>query len=117
MAEKSHEDQCAAMRALCEHHESFKPFVGAFRAEVKTWMGPGDPMTSAGTMTNSLVLGGRFLAQDFVHDPSSGPFGDFAGKGFWGYNTVDNRYERVWIDTACTFMMTEQGQREPDGWT
>ncbi len=119
MTQKTQEEKCAGMGALCEHHDSFKPFVGTFRAEVKMWMGPGDPMVSTGTMTNTLALGGKFLAQDYVGDPSPGPFGNFAGKGFWGYNTVDDRYEGVWIDTACTFMMTEQGQREPDGkaWT
>ncbi len=119
MDETTKHDVSAGMNTLCEHHESFKPFVGTFRAEVKMWMGPGDPMITTGTMTNSLALGGRFLAQDYAGDPTPGPFGNFAGKGFWGYNTVDKRYEGVWIDTACTFMMTEQGRREPDGktWT
>ncbi|MFG0329913.1 MAG: DUF1579 domain-containing protein [Phycisphaerales bacterium] len=107
---------CAAMAATTEAHERFKPFVGTFNAEVKMWMGPGDPMVSSGTMKNSLELGGRYLQQVYEGDDNpNDPFPGFAGRGYWGYNTVDNRYEGFWIDTACTFMMTEQGQVDSSG--
>ncbi len=50
-----------AMSRTTEAHERLKPFEGTFKAEVKMWMGPGDPMVSTGTMTSTLELGGRFL--------------------------------------------------------
>jgi hypothetical protein len=53
----------AAMAAPSEEHERLKPFVGAFKAEVKMWMGPGDPAISTGVMVNELDLGGRFLRE------------------------------------------------------
>ncbi len=112
-------DSCAGMGATTEAHDLFKPFVGTFRAKVKMWMGPGEPMVSTGVMTNSLDLGGRFLRQVYKGDANDGPFPNFEGRGFWGYNTTDNRYEGMWIDTACTALQTEQGQVDASGkvWT
>jgi hypothetical protein len=83
------------------------------------WMGGPDPMVSTGTMTNTLELGGRFLHEVYQGDACDGPFPDFQGRGYWGYNTTDNRYEGVWIDTACTHIGTEHGQVDDSGkvWT
>lgn len=112
-------EDCAAMGATTEAHERFRPFVGTFRAEVKMWMGPGEPMVSTGTMTNTLELGGRYLQQVYKGDAGDGPFPDFQGRGYWGYNTLANRYEGFWIDTACTFFQVEHGQVDGSGkvWT
>lgn len=113
-----HED-CSAMARTTEAHARFKPFAGKFRARVSMWMGPGDPMVSTGVMTNTLELGGRYLHQSYTGDPNPGPFPSFEGRGYWGYNTTDNRYEGFWIDNACTLMQTDQGQVDSSGkvWT
>lgn len=119
-SEATHDaDTCAAMGATTEAHERFKPFVGTFKADLKMWMGPGDPMVSTGTMTNTLDLGGRFLHHSYKGHANDGPFPDFEGRGYWGYNTTDNRYEGLWIDTACTFFQLEHGQVDDSGkvWT
>lgn len=113
-------DDCAQAGATTEHHDALKPFVGTFNAEVRMWMGPGDPHTMKGTMVNEWILGGRFLEQRFVGEPDEeSPFGAFEGRGFWGYNTATDKYEGVWIDNASTMMQFEQGHREGDGniWT
>ncbi len=109
----------AAMAAPAAEHAMLEPFVGEFSAEVRMWMGPGEPMVSTGTMTNSWELGGRFLRQSYQGDPSEGPFPDFEGRGFFGYNTVDRRWEGFWIDTASTIMQFEQGEVDAAGkmWT
>ncbi len=100
-------------------HELLKPFLGTFRAEVQLWMGPGDPMISAGTMTNEMVLGGRYLRQDYVGDATEGPFPNFAGYGFWGYNRLAGQFEGFWIDNASTMMQLETGAVDEAGkvWT
>jgi hypothetical protein len=107
------------MGAPGAEHELLGPFVGTFRAEVKLWMGPGEPQVSTGVMTNTLELGGKFLLQSYQGDPGEGPFPDFAGRGFWGYNKVDSLWEGVWIDTASTVMQTERGTVDAAGrvWT
>ncbi len=114
-----HAVDCAAIGALSEQHEKLKSFVGTFAAEVKLWMGPGEPMVSTGTMTSTLELGGRFLHQVFKGDPGGGPFPDFEGRGYWGYNTAARKFEGFWIDTASTVMQTETGDLDASGriWT
>ncbi len=112
-------DKCTAMGALDDAHKNFEPFVGTFRAEVKMWMGPGEPFISTGAMSNTFDLGGRFLRQEYKGDKNDGPFPDFEGRGFWGYNTVTNKYEGFWIDTASMQMQTEVGDVDDTGrvWT
>lgn len=112
-------EACVDMSAPVAAHERFEPFVGKFRAEVKLWMGPGDPMISTGMMTNTLDLGGRFLYQFYKGDPSEGPFPNFEGRGYWGYNTTSEKYEGFWIDSASTMMQQEFGDVDAAGkvWT
>ena len=118
MPDQETQADCDVM-SLSDEHKRFEPFVGTFSAEVKMWMGPGDPMVSTGRMVNELDLGGRFLRQDYVGDPNEGPFPNFAGRGFWGYNTVDQCYEGVWVDNATTMMQAEKGHVDGSGkvWT
>lgn len=109
------ENDCAEMSATTEQHRRFEPFAGTFKAEVKLWMGPGDPVISTGVMTSTLVLGGRFLQQAFKGDPGGGPFPDFEGLGFWGFNKATNKYEGFWIDTVSTQMQSEVGDVDDTG--
>lgn len=106
--DSQHADACAKMGQTGPEHESIARFAGTWRAQVKLWMDPNaDPQVSTGTMTNTMVLGERFLQHDYQDDA-----GMFAGKGFWGYNTTDGRYEGLWIDTMCTFFQLERGQHD-----
>lgn len=120
MSDSADSDQdFAAMAAPSEQHALLRPFVGRFAAEVKIWMGPGDPMVSTGVMTCEFDLGGRFLRQTYVGDPSEDPFPEFEGRGYWGYNKIDMVWEGFWIDTASTVMQIERGEVDEDGkvWT
>ena len=103
------------MGALADAHKRFEPFVGTFAAEVKLWMGPGEPQVSTGVIKNALDLDGRFLRQTYKGDPGDGEFPNFEGRGFWGYNTVTNKYEGFWIDTASTVMQHEVGDVDESG--
>ncbi len=99
--------------------QRFQPFAGKFRAKVTLFMGPGQSHVTTGTMVNSYQLDGLYLHQDYVGDPSEGPFPAFLGKGYWGYNTTTGKYEGFWIDNASTMMQTEQGDVDDSGkvWT
>lgn len=92
-----------------EEHELFKQFIGKWKAKVTMWMGPGDPMESTGTMVNMIDLDGRYLKQDYKGDATDGPFPNFEGRGFWGFNNVTGKYEGFWIDNASNQMATEFG--------
>jgi hypothetical protein len=100
-----------------EHHARLEPLVGTFRADVRIWAGPGDPLRSTGTMVNTWDLGGRFLAQRYTRDPGHDPVPSFEGRGYWGYNDLTGRYEGFWIDTASNAMMIEAGDVDDDGTT
>ena len=113
-AQKIH-DACASTAELAPEHQAIARCAGTWRAEVKLWMSPGgEPNVSQGTMVNTMVLGGRFLEHDYKDDS-----GMFEGKGFWGYNTVDKRFEGLWIDSMATFFQIEHGQLDHGGnsWT
>jgi hypothetical protein len=105
MPEKS--EMCMQAAQPGPQHESLARFAGRWRAEVKIWMGPGEPMVSTGVMTNTMVLGGRFLEQSYADDS-----GMFEGRGFWGYNNVDECYEGFWIDAMSTMFQLESGQHD-----
>lgn len=109
----------AAMGAPGEAHAKLEPFAGTFHAEVKLWMGPGDPQVSTGTMVSSFDLGGTFLKQVYKGDPNEGPFPNFEGRGYWGFNKMTERYEGFWIDNASTMMQNETGELDASGkvWT
>ena len=113
-------EACVEMPGPDEHHERLEPFVGTFKAVVKLWMGPGEPMVSTGVMTSTMELGGRFLHQHYEGDPApDAPFPDFQGRGYWGYNHNIKKYEGFWIDTASTMMQNESGEVDASGkvWT
>jgi hypothetical protein len=97
------------------HHELLQPFEGTFKAEVQMWMGPGDPMVSSGMIENTFQLGGLYLHQKYLGDRTDGPFPNFAGYGYWGYNTATNEYQGFWIDNASTIMQLETGNVDESG--
>lgn len=105
----------AALSAPNESHQKLHPFEGRFKAEVRMWMGPGDPHLTTGVMVNSLVLGGRYLQQEYQSDPNEGPFPSFEGRGFWGFNKQSQQYEGFWIDNASTVMQIEHGKVDEAG--
>lgn len=107
------------MAALDGKHKLLEPFVGTFRATVKIWMGADEPVISTGTMVNRLDLGGRFLHEHYTGDQTDGPYPNFEGRGYWGYNTLSQCFEGYWIDNASTAMSMEWGQADEVGkvWT
>lgn len=118
MTEPSETPQCSQPVAGPEHN-LLKPFAGQFRAVVKLFMGPGEPMVHTGIMDSQFQLDGLFLHQNYTGDPAEGPFPRFLGRGYWGYNTGSGKFEGFWIDNASTMMQTETGSVNESGtvWT
>ncbi|NNF51325.1 MAG: DUF1579 domain-containing protein [Gammaproteobacteria bacterium] len=112
-------EQIQQMGPRTSEHDKLNPFEGTFSTVVKLWMGPGEPMTSTGTMVNDWVLGGRYLRQAFTGDPVDGPYQPFEGIGFWGYSGTSKKYQGYWIDNASTWMQLETGSVDASGkiWT
>jgi hypothetical protein len=94
-------------------HKMLEESVGTWDAEVKMWMkGPsGEPMVSKGTSENKMVLGGRYLQQEFTGEMMGQPF---AGTGFTGYDNFKKKYVSFWIDNMSTGMSTKDGVLDKD---
>ena len=61
MTEQAAQETCAGMGATTDGHRKLEPFVGTFKAEVKMWMGPGDPMVSTGLTDKVKYLSKKAL--------------------------------------------------------
>jgi hypothetical protein len=97
-------------------HKMLEASVGTWDAEVKMWMkGPtGEPTVSKGVSENKMVLGGRYLQQDFTSEMMGQPF---VGTGFTGYDNFNKKYIGFWIDNMSTAMLLQEGVLEKDGKT
>ena len=103
------------MSAPTEAHGRLKPYAGTFNAVVKMWMGPGDPTESSGVMINEFDLGGRYLQQTYTGDQQEGAFPNFEGRGYWGFNKTEEKYEGfngfsdIWIDNLPSVRINTNG--------
>jgi len=96
----------AAMMEMAKPAPEIKflePLVGTFDAEVKMWMGPGEPVISHGVMVNEWSLGGKWLRHTYAGDEN------FNGSGFFGFDKTRGVFEGLWIDTISTSMQMETG--------
>lgn len=93
-------------------HKILGTLTGSFSAKVKFWMDPkGEPQQSTGTMNRTLIMGGRFLQENY-----QGMMGDqkFVGMGLVGYDTHKKKYVSTWIDNMGTGMMNSMGTYNAD---
>lgn len=112
-------ETCGPVAKVGAEHKRLAPFEGVFKAQVKMWMGPGEPSVSTGVMRNEFDLGGLYLRQTYKGDHADGPFPSFEGRGYWGFNAASGKYEGFWIDNASSMMQTETGDVDGSGkvWT
>jgi hypothetical protein len=89
-----------------EQHESLKKCAGSWKAVVKSWNGPGDPVISEGTADFKMILGDRYLEQRFTGSMMNMPY---EGYGLTGYDNMKKTYTMMWIDNMGTSMMTGIG--------
>jgi len=96
-----------------EKHRALDPLVGSYKVVSKMWMDPAaQPEVAEGSADFKWVLDGHFIEQNY-HGAFQGR--PFDGKGTFGYNNVENRYESSWVDTMSTGQMQSSGQIDPTG--
>jgi len=111
-------EQKAAVEALQkaatpgDMHKFLAKMEGTWSAEVKMWEGPGEPQVSRGTSVNAMVMGGRYLRQDFKSTMMDMPF---EGVGYTGYDNVMKRFQAIWMDNMSTAMMVGTGTLDATG--
>ena len=96
-------------------HQMLAGQAGSWKTSTRTWMEPGQPpMESKGTSEQKMILGGRYLQQEFRADMMGTVFN---GIGITGYDNHKQRYVSTWIDSMSTGIFFFEGSAGPDGKT
>lgn len=88
--------------------EVFKPDVGTWDVEIKTFLSPGGPTVTKGKETNRM-LGGFWLLTDFEGNMMGL---DFKGHGMYSYDAVKKQYVGTWIDSLSPQKMDMVGKHD-----
>lgn len=88
-------------------HKWMDSLSGKWDCVVKSWMAPdAPPDESKGTMTNEMILGGRYMRSTFKGDMMGQPFDGLAMTAF---NNTTGKFEGTWADSMSTGMMWMTG--------
>ena len=88
-------------------HKVLEDLAGTYSAKVKAFFEPGKPPEeSTGVMKRKLLLGGRYLQEDY-----EGKLGTetFSGMGIIGFDKLKKKYVFTWIDSMSTGFMHSEG--------
>jgi len=111
-------DQQAAMSA---YMEKMKPgpaqamlaeLAGEWTYTSTSYENPGQPVTTTGESTKTMVMGGRYLEETTSGEMMSMPF---QGMGITGYDNMSNKYQNVWLDNMSTALVMSEGTYKEGG--
>ena len=98
-----------------DHHKLLARLEGSWTTKTRSWMGPDQPpMESIGTCEQKLLLGGRYLHQEYTGDMGGEPF---TGINIMGYDNHTKKYVSVWFDSMSTGIYFFEGTASADGKT
>ncbi|MBC8048130.1 MAG: DUF1579 domain-containing protein [Fimbriimonadaceae bacterium] len=90
-----------------EEHKMMKAAEGEWKAKTKMWMDPTQPpMESESKVKCEMILGGRYLSQEFNGSMMGMPFN---GMGIIGYDNAAKKYVGTWIDNMGTGVFYQEG--------
>ncbi len=96
-------------------HKLLKSMTGIWQTKTKACMESGKPpVESTGTCEQKMILGGRFLQQEFTGDMMGAPF---TGIGITGYDNHKKKYVSTWMDSMSTGIFYFEGTADADGKT
>jgi hypothetical protein len=96
-------------------HKLLEGMAGSWTARTLAWMGPDSPpMEWMGSSEQKMILGGRYLQQEFAGDMMGSPYN---GMGFTGYDNHTRKYVSTWMDSMSTGIMFFEGTSGADGKT
>ena len=94
-------------------HKNLANMVGTWDTTVKMYQAPGaPPQVTTGVSENKLVLGGRWVEENFSGTFMGMPF---SGIGYTGYDNIKKQYVGTWMDTMSTSMMQSSGTGDASG--
>ncbi len=95
-----------------EPHKLLAGLEGTWTTRTKSWMEPGTPpVETTGTCEQKMLLGGRYLQQEYTGDMMGEPF---TGINIMGYDNHTKKYMSTWIDTMSTGIYYFEGTASAD---
>lgn len=93
-------------------HSILLPLAGTWDYSAAFWTDQKvEPQRTMGTVTNEMIMEGRFLSSDMLGSLSvAGHNVGIKGHGLIGYDMAKKTYTSVWIDTMTTGMMIGTGK-------
>jgi len=96
-------------------HKVLASMAGSWNTKTKAWMEPNKPpMESTGTCEQKMLLGGRYLQQEYNGEMMGSPF---TGINLIGYDNHTKKYVSTWIDSMSTGIYYFEGTASADGKT
>ncbi len=96
-------------------HKRLANLAGSWTTMTRAWMEPDKPPTeSKGTCEQKMLLGGRYLQQEYAGEMMGSPF---TGVNLIGYDNHTKKYVSTWIDTMSTAIYYFEGKASADGKT
>jgi len=98
-----------------EPHKRLASRAGSWIAKSRHWAEPDKPpMEFTGTSERKMILGGRFLREEFSGELMGSPFN---GIGVMGYDNQSEKYVSTWVDSMGTGIYFFKGTASRDGKT
>jgi hypothetical protein len=96
-------------------HKVLASLAGSWTTRTKGWMNPDEPpMESTGVCEQKMLLGGRYLLQEYNSEMMGSPF---TGYNLVGYDNHTGKYASIWIDSMSTGLYYFEGTGSADGRT
>jgi hypothetical protein len=123
MSEKSGKSEKMDMQAMMEvykklaepgeRHQMLAKLSGSWTTRTKGWMEAGQaPIESTGTFEQKMILGQRYLQQEYTSEMMGSPFN---GINVLGYDNYTKKYVSTWIDSMSTGIYFFEGTASADG--
>jgi len=94
-------------------HKEMEKMVGNWAGTSIWWMEPGaPPAESAAKAEYKMIMGGRYLVQDYVGDAMGQPFN---GMGITAYDNFKEQFITIWFDDMSTGIMISYGTMDSTG--
>jgi Protein of unknown function (DUF1579) len=96
-------------------HKRLAGLAGNWITKTRAWMEPDKPpMEGTGTCEQRMLLGGRYLQQEYTGEMMGSPF---TGINVIGYDNHTKKYVSTWIDSMSTGIYYFEGTASAEGKT
>ncbi len=90
------------------NHQLLSSVAGDWTFKSRMWMNPSAPPSeSAGTVSYTTLLGGRYVEGLYRGEMMGMPF---EGHGLMGYDNLAGQFQSTWVDNMGTAIMLMTGQ-------